>query len=195
MADTVPEDLVFRGGGGTECERFLIAIHRWAFEREKDEDDRWLARFAATRLEGDAYRVYVKLDNDVRRSWDLLRQALLERYPASEPTIPVPAAAVSDMASIIPDGEAVTGIIQIILEGDTKEQYLCHALEGELHDEFFVGELKDAALAVRLRRITGLQPIRIFDQNAWLGLLWDRPFPGPYEYMRWETFYSRDQEP
>lgn len=69
-------------GRGTECEEFVKAVTQHMFDDDTDEDDRYVARFAATRLSGGALRWYAtELEEDTRKSWILLRKALFERYP------------------------------------------------------------------------------------------------------------------
>ena len=75
-------DLTFRGGGTAECEDFIAAVNQWAFEKGKDQDDGLVARFAYSRMKGEALRFYEILDVDVQGSWGRLRQAFLALYPS-----------------------------------------------------------------------------------------------------------------
>ena len=68
----------------TDCEDFISAVNRWAFDEQKDEDDRLVARFAYSRMSGAVMRLYDTLDLEVQGSWRLLRQALLAQYPPPE---------------------------------------------------------------------------------------------------------------
>lgn len=77
----------FEGKDKLECQGFVAAVNRHAFYNGKDEDDNWVARYAGACIAGDALAWYVGLDEDVRRSWQRLRVALLaEHTSASEET-------------------------------------------------------------------------------------------------------------
>ncbi|KAG8915463.1 hypothetical protein FRC00_004098 [Tulasnella sp. 408] len=75
------EDIVFSGRDGQECEEFVRAIHKAGYAAGKLRDDAWMADLALTCLSGSALRYYASLEREVKRDWDLLRSALLERYP------------------------------------------------------------------------------------------------------------------
>lgn len=75
-------DIVFHGIDSKECESFIRAVAMKAFEAERDSDDNWTARFAATCFEGPALRWYDQLPEETQGSWRLLRKALLAHYPA-----------------------------------------------------------------------------------------------------------------
>ena len=77
-------DLTFHGSDDVACEAFILAINRWAFDNEKQEDDRLVAQFAYSHMAGKMLRFYETLDDDVQGSWKLLRRALLDRYPPTE---------------------------------------------------------------------------------------------------------------
>ncbi|KIO22562.1 hypothetical protein M407DRAFT_117164 [Tulasnella calospora MUT 4182] len=88
MSDTTEEirlpDIVFNGADGKECEAFVVAIQEFAFSKGSDEDHQWMLRFAKTRLRGKALRWYAKLDQSIRKDWDLFVQALFDQYPLVE---------------------------------------------------------------------------------------------------------------
>jgi len=173
------EDLIFQGGDSDECEKFVFRVQRWAFEDDKDEDDQWVARFASSCLSGDAVRFYVTLDQDVRKSWERLRQALLARYPASHPNVSTPAAVPRSPPDPIA-GDIRTGNIRIVIQGSPEQRYLTHETIGEYgeHDDhgFFKAKKEiSRALVVKLRQCTEIQPIRMLNHDSWLGLVWKVP--------------------
>lgn len=49
-----PENLVFSGGSGTDCERFLVAVRRHALMNGKQRDYEWIVDLVACCLVGDA---------------------------------------------------------------------------------------------------------------------------------------------
>lgn len=71
----------FDGRDSNKCEGFVAEIRRYAFSKDKDDDDRWIARFSAACLSGPALRWYDELEEETQRSWKSLRKALSERYP------------------------------------------------------------------------------------------------------------------
>jgi len=95
-------DLVF-DGNVQNTEYFIQAIRKRAFAEGKQRDDQWMADLAATCFVEDAFSWFESLDRKVQGSWDLLRPALLSRYPKPETrresipdtrdNIPTPAAA------------------------------------------------------------------------------------------------------
>jgi len=175
MAGSIPSDLIFRGGDGDECDEFVLAVNQWAFENDKDEDDRWVARLASSCLAGDAMRFYDTLDEEVQKSWRLLRRALFTRYSSSGANAPSPAAAVLRPFSETGPGDFRTGMIRVTVQGETKQRYLSHAVENSgSHCPFVAKKDVSAALHVKLRRSLDLQPIRIMVKPrrlAWLGLV------------------------
>lgn len=75
-------DITFQGIDDKECESFIRAVTRKGFVDERDTDDNWMARFAATCFEGPALRWYDQLTEETQGSWRSLRKALLSQYPA-----------------------------------------------------------------------------------------------------------------
>ncbi|KAG9025888.1 hypothetical protein FS837_004791, partial [Tulasnella sp. UAMH 9824] len=57
---------IFRGGSGSDCEEFIRAVYAYAFEKDKTDDNKWIAAYAATRLSGKALRWYARQDNTVK---------------------------------------------------------------------------------------------------------------------------------
>lgn len=114
MADTgVP---IFRGGSGSDCEEFIRAVYAYAFEKDKTDESKWIAAYAATRLSGKALRWYARQDNTVKVDWSALQVALLDQYPPSDDdeeeadefkaqpwlnNVPTPAAAAGPSAGVI----------------------------------------------------------------------------------------------
>ncbi|KAG9044944.1 hypothetical protein FS837_007269 [Tulasnella sp. UAMH 9824] len=72
------------------CCRFVRDIRRAALERGLNEDKKWMADYAATRLEGQALIWHAfKLDDATKSNWDSLHLAILEQargaYASSPP--------------------------------------------------------------------------------------------------------------
>lgn len=78
--ETAAEPLHFSGPGAKECERFVAAVIKHAYEQGKLRDDAWMADFAATCMAEDALRWWSGLDREIRGSWELLRQAMFSKY-------------------------------------------------------------------------------------------------------------------
>jgi len=173
MPGPFADDLTFYGIDGDECERFVAAVNKWAFEGDKDKDDEWVARFATSCIAGSAVRFYGTLDEDIQRSWRKLRLALLANYSALDPTIPRPAPV------RLPKGgadELLVGMIRIFVEDEMKPRYLSHAIQySGSHGHFDGKEDVSTALIVKLRRSGDLQPIRMANYPSWLGIAWHKP--------------------
>ncbi|KAG8925607.1 hypothetical protein FRC00_003816 [Tulasnella sp. 408] len=75
---------IFRGGSGSDCEEFIRAVYAYAFEKDKTDDNKWIAAYASTRLSGKALRWYARQDNTVKADWSALQVALLDQYPPSD---------------------------------------------------------------------------------------------------------------
>ncbi|KAG9021155.1 hypothetical protein FS837_007523 [Tulasnella sp. UAMH 9824] len=75
---------VFHGGTSSDCEEFIRAVYAYAFEKDKAEDDKWIAIYAASRLSGQALRWYARQDKAVKLDWSALQVALLDQYPPSD---------------------------------------------------------------------------------------------------------------
>ncbi|KAG8978567.1 hypothetical protein FRB90_008385, partial [Tulasnella sp. 427] len=74
-------ELVFHGLDGNECETFVGAIQKTAYDKGKDEDHAWMLRWAKSCLRSKALRWYAKLDPSRRRDWDMFVKAMFEAYP------------------------------------------------------------------------------------------------------------------
>lgn len=81
MSCPIESDVFFDGSDAADCERFFLAVKRRAFAEGKQNDDQWVAQYAATCTPGAALRWYERLDDHGQASWKLLRRALLDRYP------------------------------------------------------------------------------------------------------------------
>ncbi|KAG8893508.1 hypothetical protein FRB99_001898, partial [Tulasnella sp. 403] len=68
-------------------------VRRYAFTSGKYDDDRWTAQLVAACFTGKALRWHARLSPEVRGSWSLLEQALLDHHAEEERIIPTPAAA------------------------------------------------------------------------------------------------------
>lgn len=71
----------FHGSKSESSGDFVQFVTRVAFEKCWINDDRWVAQFASTCLNGDALLWYCKLDEEPQGSWKKLRISLLEQYP------------------------------------------------------------------------------------------------------------------
>lgn len=81
MSATTKDDFSFSGPkSDMRCEGFIRRVRKFALEVDRCNDDKWLATFAATRLDGEAARWFETLDEDTRRIWRLLRKAILARW-------------------------------------------------------------------------------------------------------------------
>ncbi|KAG8985120.1 hypothetical protein FRB94_005062 [Tulasnella sp. JGI-2019a] len=80
-ATVSPETPTFQGLGGTECERFVLSVRRYALSQRKLRDYGWIADFASCCFTGMVLRWHAKLPLDVRGDWVLLEQALFENWP------------------------------------------------------------------------------------------------------------------
>lgn len=74
------EVLQFQGKDSQECEEFISAITKHAYNQGKLRDDEWIADLVATCLTHDALRWWSGLDKGTRQSWDKLRQEMFSRY-------------------------------------------------------------------------------------------------------------------
>ncbi|KIO17216.1 hypothetical protein M407DRAFT_174948 [Tulasnella calospora MUT 4182] len=96
---------LFYGGSGEEAENFIRAVCDKAIDKEKQEDNKWIAMYASSCLAGEALRWYTSLDSATQEDWKKLQQAVLVQYPRDTPgstplnTIPTPAAASAPKAS------------------------------------------------------------------------------------------------
>ncbi|KAG8943833.1 hypothetical protein FRC04_002456 [Tulasnella sp. 424] len=70
----------FRGTDAKECEEFIAAVVKHAYNQGKLRDDGWIADFAASCFVHDALRWWSWLDEEIQGSWKLLRQAMFSRY-------------------------------------------------------------------------------------------------------------------
>ncbi|KIO29813.1 hypothetical protein M407DRAFT_162450 [Tulasnella calospora MUT 4182] len=111
MADSSPDELVFRGSSPEECETFVSTIRKRALAEKKHRDDEWIAYLASSSFVGDAFYWYEDLDKEIQDDWSRLRPALVARFGRTRPphtpnsriavsqvsvppiTIPTPAAA------------------------------------------------------------------------------------------------------
>ncbi|KAG8943837.1 hypothetical protein FRC04_002460 [Tulasnella sp. 424] len=70
----------FRGTDAKECEEFIAAVVKHAYNQGKLRDDEWIADFAASCFVHDALRWWSWLDEETQGSWKMLRQAMFSRY-------------------------------------------------------------------------------------------------------------------
>ncbi|KAG8902969.1 hypothetical protein FRB99_003860, partial [Tulasnella sp. 403] len=125
------DELVFKGVDGTECEIFIRTVKIQARKQNKLRDETWILDLVQVSLAEKALRWFIKLDPAIRSSWDLLQEALIDRFPSSESeegssTIPTPAAAIgtpstlnieSELSQLSLQGGTLSGRIRIVSEG------------------------------------------------------------------------------
>ncbi|KAG8904142.1 hypothetical protein FRC01_008853 [Tulasnella sp. 417] len=98
----------FEGKSAKEAEEFVAAIRGIALKEGKHKDHEWIAFFASSCFVGLALRWFEDLDFEMRCDWDLLRQAILRKWPAEDDTnatlVPsAPAAAAPPHEQLAPD--------------------------------------------------------------------------------------------
>lgn len=88
---TPDDDSLFDGGEhGLGCHAFLRMVRIKALEAGRENDDVWVAHYAAACLDGPAIHWFEKLDDAVQESWKHLRRALLARWaPDPSPSAPI----------------------------------------------------------------------------------------------------------
>ncbi|KAG9020021.1 hypothetical protein FS837_008658, partial [Tulasnella sp. UAMH 9824] len=89
---------VFQGGTSSDCEEFIRAVYAYAFEKDRAEDDKWVATYAATRLSGRLCAdQYPPSDNDGSKE-DVAIESTAQPLPTNVPT---PAAAAVSPAGVL----------------------------------------------------------------------------------------------
>lgn len=73
-------EFTFYGTDAKECQQFIRSVRKKGFQVGKQDDDRWLAHYAATCFDGEALWWYEDLDRDTKNDWALLSRALREEY-------------------------------------------------------------------------------------------------------------------
>ncbi len=76
--------VIFEGHGAIEAEDFVFTINLLAMARGRMGDDVYTAQLASLCFVRSALRWYISLDSDVKRSWELLQKALMDRWKESE---------------------------------------------------------------------------------------------------------------
>lgn len=99
------EPPAFTGSDGAEAEVFIQCIRKRAFDqvrlkisglncfwdphaerlslvKGKQDDNRWIAQYAATCFIKEALRWFEDLDEEMQNDWRLLRKAMLAKWPA-----------------------------------------------------------------------------------------------------------------
>lgn len=77
-----PSVPAFRGDNSTECETFIEAMRNFAYRQSRQNDDKWMAEYAATKMSGKALRWHIRLDSATRTSWKVLEVALIDEWPS-----------------------------------------------------------------------------------------------------------------
>ncbi|KAG8999216.1 hypothetical protein FRB90_012127 [Tulasnella sp. 427] len=125
---------MFRGKDGTECESFIHAVRRVAWEEGKMQESTWMANFASLHFSGRALKWQADLALDVRQDWIKLEKALLERW--SPPDIgnddehklqPIPTPAPATNHPIEKEGVSDLGVLELVCKdeaGSTRSKYL-----------------------------------------------------------------------
>lgn len=81
-------DFTFCGRDAEECEQFIRWIRKQAFREGKQNDNVWLAHYAATCSDEEALWWYEELDGQTKDDWTLLSRALRQKYVLKEPDNP-----------------------------------------------------------------------------------------------------------
>ncbi|KAG9032261.1 hypothetical protein FRB95_001657 [Tulasnella sp. JGI-2019a] len=93
------EFLAFNGNNHEDVTLFIRDVKRIAMTHNRQRDADWLMDYVETCLGGNAMRWFVKLDKDAMKSWDTLRDALLQRFGSPPPQyIPAATPIKSEMA-------------------------------------------------------------------------------------------------
>jgi hypothetical protein len=72
---------IFTGQSAEECQKFVRNVWLTAFNRGKESDNYWKARFAASCFRGPALGWYEALDIKTKNDWELLRSAIQSLFP------------------------------------------------------------------------------------------------------------------
>lgn len=75
------ERIRFEGYSAKEAEEFVATVNRTALKEGKHKDPEWIAFFASSCFSGVALRWLADLDYEVTYDWNLLRRAILQRWP------------------------------------------------------------------------------------------------------------------
>ncbi|KAG9035978.1 hypothetical protein FS837_001790 [Tulasnella sp. UAMH 9824] len=120
-------------GSQSECSGdFVQFVTRVAFEKCWINDDRWVAQFASTCLNGDALLWYCKLGEETQESWKRLRISLLQQYPPHSHTedsavlrqLSTPVLE-DDIGASTPDSRTeINGVIEVVGKHATLLGYL-----------------------------------------------------------------------
>ncbi|KAG8929916.1 hypothetical protein FRC01_003541 [Tulasnella sp. 417] len=122
----------FHGSQSESSGDFVQSVARVAFERGRIDDDRWVAQYASTYLNGDALLWYCKLDEETQGSWKKLRSSLLEQFPPRPYTgdslfhqLSTPLVE-NDVGKGTPDSRTSTsGVIEVVGGHSNLLGYLC----------------------------------------------------------------------
>ncbi|KAG8950650.1 hypothetical protein FRC04_007274 [Tulasnella sp. 424] len=164
MADE-GSDLKDQGFNGTaDVTQFITFIRRKALAVCRSRDKEWMADFAATQLNGEAFVWHLDLDPAIQADWDKLQRALVERYRSNTSVVvqansssgtvaEAPAAAPPPSVRGIPSSPSggsglLEGRIRVNAPGDTG--YLSLHLDSE-YNVFLFGTSVSDALRVRFR--------------------------------------------
>lgn len=71
----------FGGVDAAECDSFIQTIRKTALAKEKQDDDRWIAGYAAKYFVDEALRWYIGVEPVVTGSWLALQRAMIRRWP------------------------------------------------------------------------------------------------------------------
>lgn len=83
------DDFEFNGTDGMSYIDFLQRIRRMALSQGKSRDFEWMADLAGSRVSGEAFKWFERLDAQVQQDWNLLRKAFARKYgdENDEPTV------------------------------------------------------------------------------------------------------------
>jgi len=81
---------IFNGIDGKECEAFISGAEQRILDYGKEGDDKWIAREIPKSFAGAALRWFATIDEQKKADWNLLKQAMFARWPASDQSDPAP---------------------------------------------------------------------------------------------------------
>lgn len=169
MADG-ESDLKFEGvGGTTQVTQFITFIRRKALAASRSRDKEWIADFAATHLDGEAFLWHLNLDQAVQTDWDKLQRALVERYStqadaqSAKTVAEAPAVAPPPPTASVLGSGFLKGCIRVEAPGETG--YLSRILDREFNVFVFGTSVSDA-IRVRFQPNGFVHEISLLEYQA-----------------------------
>ncbi|KAG8924091.1 hypothetical protein FRC01_011957 [Tulasnella sp. 417] len=164
-------------GGTTQVTQFITFIRRKALAVSRSRDKEWIADFAATHLDGEAFMWHLNLDQAVQADWDKLQRALVERYStqaAARPSTSTKMVAEAPAAAPPPPTAGILGMslggtgflegrIRVNAPGETG--YLSRILDREFNVFVFGTSVSDA-IRVRFQPSSFVHEISLLEYQA-----------------------------